>query len=151
HKKTPFPKLAILCDCISHLTLSVMTGQGPAADQPYFKPLLDHANEMFAIRQLLADAGFDGEHYHVYAKQQYGTETIIPPAGGRPTRKPPAGENRRRMKQEWEMLRQAYGQRWQAETVNSMYKRLLGSALRARSKPSRAREMVLRLLTLNIM
>jgi Transposase DDE domain len=150
-KKTPFPKLAILCDCLSHLTLSVLTGQGPAADQPYFKPLLDHAAEMFAIRQLLADAGFDGEHHHIYAKEQHDTETIIPPTVGRPTSKPPAGKNRRRMKQQWETLRKAYGQRWQAETVNSMFKRLLGSALRARAKPSRACEMVLRLLTLNIM
>jgi len=44
-----------------------------------------------------------------------------------------------------------YGQRWQAETTNSMLKRLLGSALRARHYWSQCRETVLRGLTLNIM
>ncbi len=44
-----------------------------------------------------------------------------------------------------------YGQRWQIETVNSMLKRLLGSALRARTYWSQCREISLRALTLNIM
>ena len=44
-----------------------------------------------------------------------------------------------------------YGQRWQVETVNSMLKRLLGSALRARRYWSQCREITLRSLTLNIM
>jgi hypothetical protein len=47
--------------------------------------------------------------------------------------------------------RSRYGQRWQSETVNSMLKRLLGSALRARSYWSQCRETVLRALTLNVM
>lgn len=150
--KSPFPKLAILCDCLSHLTLSVMTGKGPAADHPYFKPLLDQAAALFSIRQLLGDAGFDAEHHHVYARQQHHTQTIIPAAIGRPTAKPPRGFHRRRMKAQWQTkLRQPYGQRWQVETVNSMLKRLLGSALRALTARSRAREIMLRLVTLNIM
>ena len=44
-----------------------------------------------------------------------------------------------------------YTQRWQLETVNSLLKRLLGSALRARTYWSQCREIVLRALTLNIM
>ena len=44
-----------------------------------------------------------------------------------------------------------YGQRWQVETVNSMIKRLQGSALRARKYWSQHREIVLRVLTHNIM
>ena len=45
----------------------------------------------------------------------------------------------------------ALHQRWQVETVNSMLKRLLGSALRARSYWSQCREILLRAITLNIM
>ena len=44
-----------------------------------------------------------------------------------------------------------YGQRWQVETVNSMIKRNLGSALSARHYWSQCREMILRVLTHNIM
>ena len=55
------------------------------------------------------------------------------------------------MKEKWEDYKKPYGQRWQVETVNFMLKRLLGSALRAITHWSRNREMVVRLLTLNIM
>ena len=44
-----------------------------------------------------------------------------------------------------------YGQRWQAETVNSMIKRNLGSALRARTATGRSMELLLRVVTHNIM
>lgn len=151
HRKSSFPKLALLCDCRSHLTLSVQTDRGPCADHKYFQPLLDQASDLFLIRQLLADAGFDSEHHHVWARERHGTEAIIPPISGRPTDKPPTGAYRRDMKENWQRYNKSYGQRWQVETVNSMYKRLLGSALRARQHWTRNREMVLRLLTLNIM
>ena len=150
-KKSPFPKLAMLCDCLSHLTLSVRTGRGPASDCPYFKPLLDDAAALFVIQRLLADAGFDSEAHHVYARERHGTTAIIPPLIGRPTAKPPAGKHRRDMKLRWERYRKRYGQRWQIETVNSMYKRLLGSSLRAIKRWNRCREMILRVITLNIM
>jgi len=55
------------------------------------------------------------------------------------------------MKLRWSQYKNRYGQRWQVETVNSMLKRLLGSALRARKYWSRGREIALRLLPLNIM
>ncbi len=44
-----------------------------------------------------------------------------------------------------------YGQRWQVETVNSMIKRNLGSALRAKSSRRRSMELLLRVVTHNIM
>ncbi|MCH8053116.1 MAG: transposase [Planctomycetes bacterium] len=44
-----------------------------------------------------------------------------------------------------------YGQRWQCETVNSMIKRLVGSALRARTYWRQCREITLRAITLNVM
>ena len=44
-----------------------------------------------------------------------------------------------------------YGQRWQSETTNSMIKRNLGSAMRARTAIRRRHELLLRELTHNIM
>ena len=100
------------------------------------------------IGTLLADADFDGEWVHEYVRS-FGIRTVIPPERGRPSDKPPAGRWRRRMKQRFD--KKKYGQRWQAETVNSMVKRRLGSALRARSYWSQCREIILRVITHNLM
>ena len=43
-----------------------------------------------------------------------------------------------------------YTQRWQVETVNSMMKRNLGSALRGRTDRSRERDMMLKVLIHNL-
>jgi transposase len=56
-------------------------------------------------------------------------------------RKKPRGSRHRRV----------YGQRWQAESGFSRNKRLLGSALRARKWPDQKREILLRVLTHNLM
>ena len=47
--------------------------------------------------------------------------------------------------------KKTYGQRWQIETTFSMLKRLLGSALRSRKRYAIDREIVLRVLTINLM
>jgi transposase len=55
------------------------------------------------------------------------------------------------MKRRFARLKGKYGQRWQVETVNSMIKRLLGSALRARVEANQFREIILRSITHNVM
>jgi hypothetical protein len=55
------------------------------------------------------------------------------------------------MKLQWHNYKSRYGQRWQVETLISMLKRVLGSALRAVKHHNRMREMLLRVITLNIM
>jgi hypothetical protein len=55
------------------------------------------------------------------------------------------------MRQQFGRLKAKYGQRWQTETVNSMIKRRLGSALRARTYWSQCREIILRVITHNVM
>lgn len=144
-----FPKAGVLCDCRSHLILSIVPGRGPAPDVPHFRAVLDDALSRKPITTLLADAGYDGEHVHEYAREECGVNTFIPAKIGRPTDKKPSGFWRRRMASRLHLTR--YGQRWQVETVNSMLKRLLGSALRARSYFSQCRELCLRALTLNVM
>ena len=144
-----FPKAGILCDCQSHLVLAIVTGRGPTPDVLHFREALDDALSRMSITALLADAGYDAEHVHAYAREECGVNTFIPPRIGRPTAKKPSGFWRRRMASRLHLTR--YGQRWQVETVNSMLKRLLGSALRARRYHSQCRELRLRALTLNVM
>lgn len=151
NKKSTFPKLSVLCDCLSHITLSCHADRGPWPDYQYFKPLLDHAAELASIGRLLGDAGYDSEANHLHARRRHGTVAIIPATSGRPSDKLPKAQYRRRMKAEWERYKKRYGQRWQVEATISMLKRLLGSALRARRHWSRCREIMLRVITLNIM
>ncbi len=144
-----FPKVGMVCDCASHMILAVVPGRGPGPDITHFKQALDQALQHVRINDLLADAGYDSERSHVYARQHRHVRTHIPALAGRPTRKLPTGRYRRMMRQR--LNKTKYGQRWQIETVNSMLKRLLGSALRARTYWSQCREISLRALSLNIM
>jgi len=144
-----FPKAGILCDGRSHLILAVVPGRGPGPDLPHFRAALDQALSRVRIATLAADAGYDAEHSHEFAREQRGVRSLIPAKIGRQSTKPARGYWRRQMQSRLHLTR--YSQRWQAETVNSMLKRLLGAALRARTYWSQCREILLRTITLNIM
>jgi hypothetical protein len=143
-----FPKAGLVCECRSHLILAVVPHRGPGPDITHFRRAFDQAHRRLRFTTLAADAGYDAEHTHLYARS-HGVRTLIPPLIGRPTAKPPSGYWRRTMLRV--LPRSRYGQRWQSETVNSMLKRHLGSALRARTYWSQCRETILRALTLNVM
>ena len=128
---TKFPKAGVLCDTASHLILAVVPERGPGPDINHLQPLLDQGLRRLPIDTLALDAGYDAEHVHHYAREERGVRTLIPPKIGRPTEKPPSSYWRRQMAARLHLTR--YTQRWQVETVNSMLKRLLDSALRART------------------
>ena len=143
-----YPKVVLVTDCRTHLVLAAVPGRGPASDLVSFKAALKAAAGRARIGTLLADADFDGEWVHEHVRS-YGIRTLIPPERGRPSEKPPAGRWRRRMRRRFD--KKKYGQRWQTETVNSMIKRRLGSALRARGYWSQCREIILRVITHDVM
>ena len=84
-----FPKLAIVCDVDTHLALSAITTRGPSVDVNQFCRALKPAAEQFDIQHLLADAGYDSEANHRYARDVYEIKTTIPARHGRPTNKLP--------------------------------------------------------------
>jgi hypothetical protein len=146
---TRYPTANLLCDCDSHLVLSLATGRGPGPDDPYFCRVVKQAAERVKIAALAADAGYDSEAAHQYVREECGARTLIPATRGRPTQKRLKGYWRQRMKTRFNNKK--YAGRWQIETVNSMIKRSMGSALRARTYWSQSREITLRVLTHNIM
>src|SRR5207237_10750091 len=100
----------------------------------------------------------DSEENHRIARRDMGLRTIIPPGAGRKPKDkkaPPGGRWRRDMKRLLRTKRSrrrcGYTQRWQSETVNSMVKRNLGSALRARTPQRRECEMLLRAVVHDVM
>ena len=144
-----YPKVVLVTDCRTHLVLAAVPGRGPGSDLVQFKSALKEAAGRARIGTLLADADYDAEWVHEHVRDDYGIRTVIPAERGRPSDKPPAGRWRRWMRRRLD--KKKYGQRWQTETVNSMVKRRLGSALRARSYWSQCREIILRVITHNVM
>jgi hypothetical protein len=153
------PKLGIGVTTHSHWILSMWTGTGAGADQPHFEPLVFDAWRRVPNRRfkVAADAGYDSEANHRIARQEMGLVSLIPPLTGRPLKQAPApsGRWRRQMHRQLATKRSrrrcGYSQRQQVETVNSMMKRNLGSALRGKTAWSRKRDMMLKGLVHDIM
>ena len=97
---------------------------------------------------LLADAGYDSEANHQYARDVYQIKTTILPKAGRPTGKLPKTKYRREMKTDFDD--ETCGRRWQVETVFSMIKRTFGDTIRARTYWSQNRERMLLAITHNL-
>lgn len=147
------PKLSLAVASSCHLILAARATTGGGADQRFFEPLLFDAWRRTDVRTVVADAGYDSEANHCIARQDMAVRSIIPPYSGRPSRNLPVGRHRRNMYLRFKRKadKAIYGQRWQSETVNSMIKRNLGSALRAHTAPRRRNELLLRAVTHNVM
>ena len=145
-----WPKLSIVCDCRNHMILSAITTRGPSVDVNQFIKTLKPALDTFTIKHILADAGYDSEANHRYAREQCHIKSTIPPKHGRPTLtpKPLKGKYRELMRTRFD--KKTYGQRWQVETVFSMIKRNCGDTIYARKYWAQCREMMLLVLTHNI-
>jgi hypothetical protein len=146
---TRYPKLGLLVDCSNHVVLGYLTDQGPKPDIRDLGRTLSQTSPHVRLEWLTADAGYDSESNHRLCRDERGIRTLIPPKHGRPTDKPATGRYRRLMQTRFDKTR--YGQRWQVETVVSMIKRRLGSATTGRSYWSRRRDLMLMVLTHNIM
>ena len=143
-------KLGVVYDCQNYLILSAITTRGPSPDVNQFCKTLQPATEIVKIKKILADAGYDSQGNHEYARDIKGIESIIPPRHGRPSKYglPFKGKYHQLMRTNFD--KDTYGQRWQVETVFSMIKRNFGSALRAKRYWSQCREMMLLVLTHNL-
>jgi hypothetical protein len=146
-----YAKLEAAFDCHSHLMVGVLVGRGPRPDTDRFVPLLNTTLANVRLGSALADAGYDSEANHRHARDGHGVRSFIPATSGRPTAKLPAGTYRRRMKQRLNKHYGRYGQRAQAETGFSMFKRRLGSTVHGKSYWSQCRDLLLMAITYNIM
>ena len=125
-------------------------GSGPDVNQ--LAATFAQRVERVTFERLIADAGYDSEANHCFLRDAHSVRTIIPPKHGRPPPKPASGYYRRLMRRLFYhpgAIR--YGQRWQIETVFSIIKRRLGSAICEHTYWSQSRAMLLRVLTRNVM
>ena len=108
--------------------------------------------------RVLADAAYDSEEHHRYAREDLGVRSTVIPLNPRghgvkfpATRFRGQMARRFRPKPEGSRHKRVYGLRWAVESAFSRHKRRLGSALGARSEAAREREGQLRVLTHNLM
>ena len=145
------PKLTVAVHTASHLIAGAVTGTGPAPDFAALAPVMRQAAALLErIWAMVADAGFDSEESHAVCRETLGIHrTAIRLNPRRTGRKWPATPYRREMRRAfpWEL----YHRRQQAESVFSRDKRRLGSALTGRGPAHQGEELVLRVLTHNLM
>jgi hypothetical protein len=107
--------------------------------------------------RVLADAAFDAEAHHRYARQELGIRSSVIALNRRGHAGTPGGRYRRQMvgrfspKPAGSRAKRVYGQRWAVESAFSRHKRVLGSALGGKSEASRERECYLWVLTHDLM
>ena len=149
------PKLAVGVDARGHAVLSAVASTGACGDGPAFGPAVFEAwRRNDRIRTVVADAGYDSEANHRLARLDMGLRSIMPATKGRPNSSGrPGGTYRRQMQKRFRRDGggRLYRQRAQAECVNSMVKRNLGSELRCKTARRREREMLLRVVVHNVM
>jgi transposase len=149
-----FGKLMVIVDCATHAIVAAVASQGPTPDIDQLDGVLAEVPDFIHIKHMVLDAGFDSGHNHQLLREQNAIRSTIPPEYGRPPKNPdamPSNKWRRLMKRLFRNGRpKSYRKRPQVETVFSMLKRNLGSALRARNVHGRRRDMYLRILTHNI-
>lgn len=146
-----YAKLELAVDTANHVILAALVGRGPRPDSDRFVPLLNATLEVVRPAAALADAGFDSEPNHRYARDEQRIRSFIPAKIGRPTAKLPSGRYRRQMKQRLNKQYGSYGQRWQVECTNSMLKRRLATTVQARRYWAQCRELLLLVLTYQVM
>jgi hypothetical protein len=149
-----YGKLMVIVSCMSHAILAAVASQGPTPDIDQLDQVVGELPGEIKLGHMALDAGFDSAHNHRLLREEHGIRSTIPPEHGRPSKNPnalPTDKYRRLMKHRFRKgSPKSYRTRPQVETVFSMLKRNLGSALRARSHHGRRRDLFLRVLTHNI-
>jgi transposase len=144
-----WPKIAIIVDVVTHLIIACYPTRGPGRDTTHFKETLAQLPAEFSIEHLVADAGYDSEATHAYAREELGIITTIPSTASPKPKHLPKKPYRRLMAVAFDS--QAYRQRGQVETAFSMIKRNLSYTIRAKNECSQNAEIILLALTHNLM
>jgi hypothetical protein len=148
------PKLSLAVHAASHLIVAAQASTGLGTDHAHFVPLLSRARSRMRLSVVVADAGFDSEANHLMSREVLKVRSLIPARQGWFWNRAPTARYRRLMARRLKRGlpdHKYYCQRWQIETVNSMMKRNLTSACRSRTAWGRKRDMLLRVITHNLM
>jgi transposase len=140
-----WPKITAACHNATHLLISVWVSDGPSQDAPLLSSVLPDACSRVSIDRLLADAGYDSESNHVFARKHLGIRSTVINLNRRGGRRWAKTTFRRQMYRCFHNRK--YRQRAQIESAFSRFKRRLSANLRGRSRDTQRKEVNLRVLT----
>jgi len=140
-----WPKLTLACHNATHLLIDVVVSDGPSQDAPFFKKILPLAHGRLPLDRVLADAGYDAESNHVFARRTLGIRSSVIDLNRRGGRRWARTRYRRQMYRRFHCVK--YRNRTQIESVISRFKRRLTASLRGRSRTTQRHEVHLRVLT----
>lgn len=152
-----WPKLTAVVDTRTHLFLSAAVTRGPRQDAPQLLPAVRAAVKRTPIDTLLADAGYDSEANHAACREGSGVRSTVIALNWRGSRKWPRTKYRRQMVRRFRKRpsgsrsKRVYDQRVQVESVFSRNKRRLGASVAATRWANQKTEVLLKVLTHNIM
>ena len=86
-----YPKLGVVTDVTNHFIPAFESSKGTHPDVGEFEGLIRQASARVKLKTVLADAGYDSESNHKFAREELSLRTVIPPKHGRPTEKPAKG------------------------------------------------------------
>jgi hypothetical protein len=162
HQRPCHPKLTLAIHTASHFIFGARPGWGPTHDLLDFTPVVRQAVALWQaarhavpaqvrrLHALVADAGYDAEAAHVLCREELGVRTTAIRLNRRRTsRRWPKTRYRRALRRRfpWRL----YHRRQQVESVFSRVKRRLGAALTARTAATQMQELLLRVLTHNLL
>src|SRR5438067_8712960 len=90
-------KLTVACDTASHYPAGATVTTGPSNDSPEFRPVLLLASLAVGWDRVLADAAFDSEAHHAYAREDRGIRSSVIPINTRGHAGEPGGKYRGQM------------------------------------------------------
>lgn len=147
-----WPKLTVVADTATHRVLAAAVTRGPSQDARHLVPAA-----RVRVETLFADAGYDSEANHAACRERLGIRSTVIALNWRGSRKWPRAKYRRQMVRRFRKRREGarharvYGQRWQVESVFSRLKRRLGAATAAVRWAAQRTEILLKVITHNIM
>lgn len=72
HSSRLWTKLTVACDTRSHFFAGATIATGPSNDSPQLTPVMSRASLVATWDRVLADAAFDAEEHHRYAREELG-------------------------------------------------------------------------------
>ena len=156
-KKKSYVKIHLAVDVRDGRILEFKVTPDSVHDNKVFPQLVDGVRKRNKIKRVLADGAFDDKKNDNAAKNG-GYELVVPPRkNSRVRRKPPpksaarndrVREYKKLGKKKWKK-KYEYGKRWAVETVYSVWKRLFGESLSARTPEGVQAEVNRKVIFLN--
>ncbi len=131
--------VAVVCGALLPVAMKVDIGSSP--DMKQMPVLMDQLEARMKPKRLLADAGYDAEWVHEVCREQWNTESLIPPV-------PHTKDGT--IKTKWRALMQdlpaVYGRRWHVESFFSALKRTTMASLASRTRTTLVAEASMKVL-----